>query len=81
MEHAAIAYAKTTLDIGIDEGLTREEVIAMNKASIKNVSKEFQEDGAKFLKDIGIKNNTCFELLKAKPNVAEIFGKRYRETN
>jgi hypothetical protein len=81
MEHAAYAYAKTTLDIGLSEGLSREEVIAMNKASNKDVGKEFRDNSELFLKEIGSKNKSCLYLLRANPNVAEIFGMHYRESN
>jgi hypothetical protein len=79
MERAAFAYAKTTLEIGISEGLTRDEVVTMNKGSNRAVGIEFRENPEKFISSIGIKNKSCLDIMRANQNVAEIFGKFYRE--
>jgi hypothetical protein len=81
MARAAIAYGKTTIDIGAREGLPREIVVALNKASNTAVGNEFKENSAKFLKEIGSKNSACLETIRSNPSVSESFGRHYRESN
>ena len=79
MARAAVAYGKTTIDIGAREGLPRENVVELNKASNRAVGKEFKEDGARFLKEIGRKNSACLENIRSNQVVSEAFGRHYRE--
>lgn len=81
MARAAVAYGKTTIDIGAREGLPRENVVELNKASNRAVGKEFKEDGARFLKEIGRKNSACLENIRSNQVVSEAFGRHYREGN
>ena len=81
MARAAVAYGKTAIDMGAREGLPRENVVALNKASNTAVGNEFKENSARFLKEIGSKNSACLETIRSNPSVSESFGRHYREAN
>ena len=78
----AVAWGKTTIDMGMEIGFSREEMIGKNKAIsaeytslIKDYTKKKNLPLEEFIRLLQDKMNGCLRLLKTDPELLRVFSK------